>query len=105
MSRSLLAIGALIVAAIVARPEAAEAAPASALGPDIAASQPSGGFVGRVAVEPKHAPAGTPVRVIGQGFSAGETLDLVWRTVKGRWKVADGAYNGREYTPVGYRIE
>ncbi|HTI88907.1 MAG TPA: hypothetical protein VL966_20070 [Alphaproteobacteria bacterium] len=104
MIRWVFFIATLVIATSVAQPHAVMATPASALGPEIAAAQPANGFVGRIAVEPKHAPAGTLVHVTGQGFSAGESLDLVWRTVKGRWKVADGAYNGREYAPVGYRI-
>ncbi|MGE5539723.1 MAG: hypothetical protein ACM30I_13985 [Gemmatimonas sp.] len=93
-----------VVAFLGALSGSASAAPASAFGPEVEPAQPSGGFVGKLAVEPKHAPAGAPVRVRGEGFAPGESLDLVWRTVKGAWKVADGAYNGRAYTPVGYRI-
>ena len=33
-----------------------------------------------------------------------QDFDLVWRTVKGSWKAADGEYHGRDYKPIGYRI-
>ena len=33
-----------------------------------------------------------------------QQFDLVWRTVKGKWKVENAEYHGRDYTPVGYRI-
>jgi hypothetical protein len=79
------------------------AAPASALGPEMVQAHPSGGYVGKLSV-PRHAAVGTPVTVTGEGFPVGQTLDLVWRTVKGRWNTADGEYKGRDYTPVGYRI-
>ena len=40
----------------------------------------------------------------GDGFPAEQEFELVWRTVKGRWKVTIAEYHGREYTPVAYRI-
>ena len=76
----------------------------SSLGPEVAAGQPSGGYVGKLSVEPKHAPAGTPVTVTGTGFPANQSLTLVWRTVKGAWMANDGEYKGRDYAPVSYRI-
>ena len=42
--------------------------------------------------------------VRASGLPAREDFDLVWRTVKGSWKVGGGEYQGREYAPVGYRI-
>lgn len=83
---------------------AAVVAPPAALGPEIPAAEASGGYVGKLSVEPKHAPAGARVTVTGEGLSAHQSFDLVWRTVRGRWKAADGEYRGREYAPVGYRI-
>lgn len=95
---------ALLVCAFGLGGRSAEAIAPSALGPEMSSGQPSGGYVGRLSVEPKHAPAGTPVTVIGTGFPANQSLVLIWRTVKGAWKAADGEYKGRDYAPVGYRI-
>src|ERR1051325_1626743 len=82
-----------------------EAAPrASALGPEAPMAEPSGGFVGKLKVSPSHGPAGTPVAVSGNGFPAEQEFELVWRTVKGRWKVTPAEFHGREFTPVAYRI-
>ena len=67
-------------------------------------AKPIGGYVGLLRVSPEHGPAGTPLTVTGDGFPAGEEFQLVWRTVKGRWKVTIPEYHGREYTPVAYRI-
>jgi hypothetical protein len=84
--------------------EAAAAAPASALGPVAVEAEPSGGYVGRLDVAPDHGPVGTLLTVTAQGLPAGQEFDLVWRTVKGIWKVSDAEYHGREYQPVGYEI-
>jgi hypothetical protein len=54
------------------------------------------GFVGRVVVSPEHGPLGTPVRVTAEGLPADTQFELVWRTVRGSWKVGDGEYHGRE---------
>ncbi len=62
------------------------------------------GFVGRMAVSPEHGPPGTPVRVTAEGLPADTDFQLVWRTVKGRWKVAQAEYHGREYTPASFEI-
>src|SRR5262245_27953358 len=84
---------------------AARAAPRAAeLGPEVAMAEPAGGFVGRLKVAPARGVAGTPLTVSGEGFPAGQNFDLVWRTVKGRWKVTIAEYHGREYTPAAYRI-
>jgi hypothetical protein len=74
------------------------------LGPEVALTEPSGGFVGHLKVTPSNGPAGTPVTVTGEGFPAGQELQLVWRTVKGHWKVTIAEYYGREFTPAAYRI-
>jgi hypothetical protein len=82
---------------------AACAAPPAALGPEAPAAKPQG-FVGKLAATPLHGPAGTEITVTGQGFAPGQKVELVWRTVEGAWKAANGEYHGRDYKPVGYRI-
>ena len=72
--------------------------------PRCRSTEPSGGFVGQLKVTPSHGPAGTPVTVTGQGFPAEQEFELVWRTVKGSWKVTPAEYHGREFTPAAYRI-
>jgi hypothetical protein len=100
--RGLVVVAALAAAATAA--EAASAPAASELGPEAQLVEPSGGFTGRLALTPDHGPIGTPVTVAGSGLPPGQEFDLVWRTVRGSWKVADAEYHGREYTPVGYVI-
>jgi hypothetical protein len=62
------------------------------------------GFIGHMTVSPEHGPPGTPVWVTAEGLPADTDFQLVWRTVKGSWKVADGKYHGREYAPAGFEI-
>lgn len=81
-----------------ATPRAAE------LGPVVSLAKPSGGYVGNLTVTPDHGPAGTPVKVTATGLPPGERFDLVWRTVKGSWKIKGPQYRGRKYQPVAYRI-
>src|SRR6185312_576123 len=72
---------------------AAQAAPpASAFGPEVPQAEAKGGYVGRLDVVPDHGPAGTPLTVTAQGLPANQEFQLVWRTVKGSWKVADAEY-------------
>jgi hypothetical protein len=66
--------------------------------------EPAGGFVGELKIAPEHGPVGTPVTVTGEGFPAGEDVDLVWGTVTGSWKVSEAEYFGRDYAPAAYRI-
>jgi hypothetical protein len=98
---ALFALSGLVLAA----PDGAMAAPLAAdLGPQVALTKPSDGYVGRLSVAPAHAGVGTPVTVNGQGFAPEQEFELVWRTVNGSWKAGDGEYHGREFTPVAYRI-
>jgi hypothetical protein len=96
--------GALLVLALaVIRPT--HAAPkADQLGPEVALAAPKDGYVGRLEVAPLHGPVGTRVTVSGNKLPANQEFQLVWRTVKGGWKVANAQYQGREYKPVAYEI-
>ena len=91
-----LAWGLLIGGALAAGP--ADFGPAAPL------AEPIGGYVGRMVVLPNHGQAGTTVRVEASGLPADDEVDLVWRTMRGEWKVSDGEYHGRAYQPVAYRI-
>jgi len=62
------------------------------------------GFVGRMTVSPEHGPPGTAVRVMAEGLPADTEFQLVWRTVKGSWKVTQAEYHGREYQPAAFEI-
>ena len=85
--------------------EAAVAAPRAAdLGPEVALTEPANGYVGRLKVAPPHGPAGTLLTLTGENFPPEQELELVWRTVKGSWKVTIAEYFGREFTPTAYRI-
>ena len=55
--------------ALMSQPPAV-AAPAAALGPEIAVGEPANGYVGRLDVSPEHAPAGTPVTAHRRGPAA-----------------------------------
>jgi hypothetical protein len=89
---------------LVFAPQALAAPLAAELGPQVTLALPSGGFVGRLAVAPAHAPVGTTVTVSGQGFPPDQEFDLAWRTVNGSWKAGDGEYNGRDFEAAAYRI-
>jgi hypothetical protein len=89
--------------AFVASPAAA-APLAAQLGPEATVGEPSGGYVGHLNVKPEHGPVGTPVTISGDGMPPGQEIQLVWTTVNGSWKVADGEYHGRRFDPIAYRI-
>ena len=93
---------ALLVAGWAGEP--ARAAGPELLGPPTAIGKPAGGYVGRMDLSPDRGPAGALVRVAVSNLPPGEEFELVWGTVRGAWKVADGAYNGRQYTPTAYLI-
>jgi hypothetical protein len=96
---------ALFALSVFVVPDGALAAPLAAeLGPAVALTVPSGGYVGRLSVTPTHAPVGTPVTINGQGFAPDQELELAWRTVTGHWNAGDGEYHGRQFDPVAYRI-
>src|SRR5581483_4073661 len=108
MSISSAARGLVLLAALLSLPglaaSRAEAALATDLGPEVATAQPANGFVGKLSVAPLHATEGANVTVSGESLPANQEFDLVWRTVKGSWKAANGEYHGRDYAPIGYRI-
>jgi hypothetical protein len=87
-----------LAAPALAAPKAAE------LGPEVALTEPKGGYVGRLDVAPLHGPVGTRVTVSGDKLPANQEFQLVWRTVEGSWKVKDAEYHGREFRPVAYEI-
>jgi hypothetical protein len=100
----LACVGAMLALAL-ALPSRAIAAPKAAeLGPEVALAEPKNGYVGRLEVTPLHGPAGTRVTVTGRSLPPSEEFQLVWRTVKGAWKVSNAEYHGREYKPVAYEI-
>lgn len=60
-------------------------------------------YRGSFALWPSHGVAGTEVRASGSGFRPGETLDVAWNTVQGRWKLAgasDESFMGRAFDPL-----
>ena len=73
------------------------------LGPEAPLATPHG-FLGHMVISPEHGPPGTPVRVTAEGLPADTDFQLIWRTVKGRWKVAQAEYHGREYQPVAFEL-
>ncbi len=95
---------ALLALALVSSAQSVAAPLASALGPEVAIAEPRDGFVGRLNVSPENGPVGTALTVTADRLPPNREFQLVWRTVKGSWKVANGEYHGRDYMPVAYEI-
>ena len=102
LSRALVPLSLVSLALISQSP--AVAVPAAALGPETVVGEPRNGYLGRLDISPKHAPAGAPVTLSAEGLPPGQEFELVWLTADGAWKVTDSEYKGREFTPVAYRI-
>ena len=92
---------ALVLLACLIAADAFAAPLPSQLGPEVAITRPRDGYVGRLDVMPEHGPAGTEVTVSADQLPPNAELQLVWRTVKGRWKVDGPEYHGRDFAPVG----
>jgi hypothetical protein len=90
--------GVLFVIALLA-----PAAASAQLGAEAPLAMPHG-FVGRMTLAPEHGPPGTPVRVVAEGLPVDTEFQLVWRTVKGGWKVTQAEYHGREYRPAAFEL-
>src|SRR5438445_11977600 len=95
---------ALFALALLSSTPSVAAPLASALGPEVPIAEPRDGFIGRLDVSPEIGPAGTPLTVTAERLPPNDEFQLIWRTVKGSWKVANAEYHGREYTPVAYEI-
>ena len=75
----------------------------AAAGASTAAPEPKVEYVGRMALQPNHGPAGTRVTASGSGLPLNTQLQLVWNTVKGEWLTSGEwgeEYHGRRFTPV-----
>src|SRR5438132_3729717 len=77
---------------------------ASALGPEVPIAEPRDGFIGRLNIAPENGRVGTPLTVTADQLPTNQEFQLIWRTVKGTWKVDNAEYHGREYNPVAYEI-
>src|ERR1700676_4355364 len=100
---ALLILSFVSLAWMSATPSAA-APLASGLGPEVVLAEPRDGFVGSLSVVPENGPAGTPLTVTAEKLPPNQEFQLVWRPVKGSWKVADAEYHGRDYQSVAYEI-
>lgn len=96
-------LGAVVRGVLFAIALLAPAAAVAQLGPEAPLATPHG-FVGRMTVSPEHGPPGTPVRVMAEELPADTDFQLVWRTVKGAWKVTGAEYHGREYQPAAFEL-
>jgi hypothetical protein len=80
------------------------AAPASALGPEVKVGAGTGSYVGVLDVVPAHGKVGAPFILKGEKFPPNTEVQVVWKTMNGRWKTTETQYQGREYTPVAYQM-
>jgi hypothetical protein len=96
--------GVLFALSLLSVTQSAAAGIAAALGPEVSIAEPRDGFVGRLNVAPENGPAGTPLTINADRLPPNEEFQLIWRTVKGRWKVDNAEYHGRDYDPVAYQI-
>ncbi len=101
MAKVLAAVGCVLALLLSG---GARSGTAADFGPHVSLAEPSGGYSGKLALLPAHGPVGGKIHAAGSGFPANQNLDLVWRTVEGRWKVGNGEYHGRDYMPEAYRI-
>jgi hypothetical protein len=90
---------AILVMALRTSPTAAAAQP----GREASLATPHG-YIGKMSVSPEHGSPGAPVSVTAEGLPSDTEFQLVWRTVKGSWKVAQGEYHGREYAPAAFEL-
>src|SRR5882672_188909 len=95
---------ALFALTLLSQTQSVAAPRASEFGPQVPIAEPRDGFVGRLNVAPENGPVGTPLTVTADRLPPNQEFQLVWRTVKGNWKVANAEYHGREYKPVAYEI-
>ena len=104
-SRRLAGFGcALFALALLSFTPSVAAPLASALGPEVPIAEPRDGFIGRLNVAPENGRVGTPLTVTADRLPPNQEFQLIWRTVKGSWKVDNAEYHGREYNPVAYEI-
>jgi hypothetical protein len=104
MRHAAMAAAVLLMGLVASAVNAQGLSPAAALGPEVTVGKPESGYIGQLTVTPDHGPVGTPVKVAGDGLPPNQEFELIWRTVNGRWKVAQAQYLGREYTPIAYQI-
>ncbi len=104
IGRAAMAAAVLLMGLAASAARTQELSPATALGPEVTVGTPDGGYVGQLTVTPDHGPVGTPIKVAGAGLPPNQEFELIWRTVKGQWRVSQAQYLGREYTPVAYQL-
>jgi hypothetical protein len=88
---------------LLAEPEPADASTMVAAAKQVSVHA----FEGHVRVDPRKAPVGHKVMVLGKDFTPNVQLDLVWHTVKGSWDIRGSyreAYHGRIFKPMQYPI-